>query len=79
MNIVNADNWLIEKFEALFFNGTRNSRHPLHFLMPQRRIAVLVQMYLVATHVFGRVTGNVGGTHETRDIVIYSGHHYDAD
>ena len=59
-----TDDRLEEQFQSIIFHRAADARHPLHFFVTHRRVAVLVEVNLVATHVFRRVTGDVGRTHQ---------------
>ena len=46
-----TDDRLVEQLETIFLDRARDARHPLHLLVPQGRVAVPVEVDLVAAHV----------------------------
>ena len=36
-------------------------------------------MHLISTHILGRVTRDIGGAHERRNVVVFRCHHHDTD
>ena len=77
--LANAHDRLIEKLQSVFFDRTRNARDPLHFLVAHRRVTILVKVNLVATHVLGRIAGNVGRTHDACNVRTLFRNYYDTD
>ena len=61
--LANSNDWLKIQFETIFFNSTTDARHPFHFLVPLRRVDILVEVNLVAAHILGRITRDIGGAH----------------
>ena len=57
--LADADNGLEKQLEAVLLHSARDARHPFHFLMPQRRVRVPVQVDLVTPHVLRGVTGHI--------------------
>ena len=70
-----ADDRLEIQLEPVFLDSTGYPRYPFHLLVPQRRIAVLVEMHLVAAHILRRVTGDIGGTHDACNVGTIAADH----
>ncbi len=79
LRLIDADDRLEIQLEPILLDGAGDPRDPFHFLVPQRRVAVLVEVHLVTAHVFRRVTGNVGGAHHARDVGTADADHDHAD
>ena len=71
----NADDRLVEQLEPVLLDGARDTRDPLHLLVAQRRITVLVKVDLVAAHVLRGITGDVGRAHNAGHVRAFGRHH----
>ncbi len=79
LGFLDADDRLEIQLESILFDGAGNPRDPLHLLVAQRCVAVLVEMHLVAAHVLRGVAGDVGGTHDACDVGAVAADHDDTD
>src|SRR5262245_49454509 len=74
-------NRLVIELEALLLERARDSRDPLHLLMPLGRVPFLVDVNTVAPKILCHVASDVGCTHQRRNALAarLDGHDADAD